>query len=100
LNAASRSGWRCSASISEFIGLARTGFLAQRVLPRGEPAQFVDQHGDRDGAGVVRGHHQEDHVVDDVGVGELRAVLTTATAQHGEQVGAVAGAAARHLLAK
>jgi hypothetical protein len=41
----------------------------------------------------VRRHHQEDHVVHDVGVGEAVAVLVLGMAQHREHVGAVGVAA-------
>ncbi len=37
----------------------------------------------------MRGHHQEDHVVDDVLVGEAVAVLVLGVAQDSEQVTAV-----------
>ena len=55
-------------------------------LPLGIGCQVV-RDGRRGGRRrVVGGHHQEDHVVDDVLVGELVAVLVLGLAQHGQQV--------------
>ena len=57
-----------------------------RLLELGVLRQVVGDRRRGDGGRVVGGHHQEDHVVDDVVVGELLAVLGAGVAQRGEQV--------------
>ena len=72
------------------------GFVAATVLPLGVGRQVVGHGGGGRGRGVVRGHHQEDHVVDDVVVGEPVSVLVFGVAQHREQVGSFVAAALSH----
>src|SRR6478735_9202469 len=64
----------------------RQRLLAAALLPLGVLAEVLQDRGGRDGGRVVRGHHQEDHVVDDVVVGEALAVLGLDVAEHGEDV--------------
>ena len=59
---------------------------ADLVLPLRVLAEVVHERGRGDGRRVVRRHHQEDHVVDDVVVGERLAVVGAGVAQRGEQV--------------
>lgn len=76
------------------------GLLAKGVLPLPVSAELVDEHRDGDGTGVMRGHQQEDHVVDDVGVGEPFTVLVATTAQHREEVRPVPGPTVGQLAAE
>src|SRR5690606_12737238 len=62
--------------------------LAQPLLPLGVLGQVVGHRRHRDGGGVVRRHQREDHVVDDVLVGEPLAVVGRGLAEGREQVGA------------
>src|SRR6476469_799536 len=65
----------------EGFGLGAAAVLPGRVLP-----QVLQHRGGGDGRGVVCGHHQEDHVVDDVVVGEPVALVGLDVAQDGEDV--------------
>ena len=76
------------------------GLVAAALLPLGIGGQVVGHRRRGRRRRVVRGHHQEDHVVDDVLVGELVAVLVLGLAQHGQQVGAVLAAALLDALAR
>jgi hypothetical protein len=59
-----RSGWSY-----------RKTLLAQLLLPLGMLGEIPDHRRDRRGDGVMRGHHQEVHVVDQLAVGHIFAVL-------------------------
>ena len=77
----------------------RRDFVAQLVLPFRIGGELADERGQRRGQRVVRRHHQEAHVVDDVLGRQQRAVLVGRPAQLREQVLAAAlGAAQRNLL--
>ena len=74
-------------------------FVAQLLLPLRMGGQFADERRQRRGQRVVRRHHQETHVIDDVLRREQRAVLMGRLAQLREQIVAAAFRAAdRNLL--
>lgn len=59
--------------------------------------QVISYRGGGDGRCVVSGHHQKNHVVDDIGVTETLSVFGAGMAQRGEQVIAVAGPGGRQV---
>ena len=65
------------------------GLLAQPLLPQRVGREVIGHRGQRRRRGVVRSHHQKDHVADDIVVGEALAVLVLRVAQHAEHVGAL-----------
>ncbi len=75
-------------------------FIAQLLLPLRMGGEFADERGQRRGQRVVRGHHQETHVVDDVLRRQQRAVLMGGLAKLREQVFAALFAADRNLFRK
>ncbi len=83
------------------LGFAqRAAFLAQALLPFRRAGQVVEQIGQGDGGGVVGRHHQEDHVVDHIVVGEAVAVLGGGMAKRAEQVVVLLGPFRRDLIAE
>src|SRR3546814_7320067 len=62
--------------------------------------ELVNHVAERDGAGVVRGHQHEDHVIDDIVVGELFAVFGACVAQAREQIVALRCALGRQFAAE
>ena len=72
--------------------------VAAALLPLRVGSQVIGHGGQGRGRRVVRGHHQEDHVIDDVGVGEAVAVVVGGVAQHSQHVGARRGSPRLHAL--
>ena len=85
--------------VADRVARNRQGLLAAPLLPLRVLAQVLHHRRDGDRGRVVRGHEQEDHVVDDVVVAEALAV-DLHPAQHGEQIVAVARPPCRQVLAE
>ena len=64
-------------------------FVAAAVLPLRVGGQVIGHRRQRRGRGVMGGHHQEDHVVGDIGVAETVAVIVGGVAEHRQHVGAL-----------
>jgi hypothetical protein len=60
--------------------------VAHSLLPFRFDRQLIDQRGDRRRERVMRRHHQEAHVVDDIGGGKQRPVFVACPAKLGEQI--------------
>src|SRR3546814_18546527 len=74
--------------------------VTQTLLPLRMLGELVNHVAERDGAGVVRGHQPEDHVIDDIVVGELFAVFGACVAQAREQIVALRCALGRQFAAE
>src|SRR3546814_10367139 len=74
--------------------------VTQTLLPLRMLGELVNHVAERDGAGVVRGHQHEDHLIDDIVVGELFAVFGACVAQAREQIVALRCALGRQFAAE
>ena len=81
------------------VGAQIQALPSQPVLPLHVAAELVDHRGHGAGGGVVRGHEQEDHLVDDVVVVDPPGRVGH-LAQRGEQVLARVRAAGREMAAQ
>ncbi len=77
---------RVEVVVADRLLAERAALLAQALLPVLVDGEVVAEHRQGDRAGVVGGHQHEDHVVDDVLVGELLAVLGLGVAEDAEEV--------------
>ena len=73
----------------------RARFVAHAILPLRMAREQIHHRGQRARRRVVRRHHQEDHVIDDLLVRELLALLALGVTELAEEIAAVHGALLR-----